>query len=95
MQDNDLSQEQKDYLDMVKEQGMAFKGMVSSDGWKGIKSYYEAQVKDFATQILTGDRDVIEFEKTRWQLQGMRKLIAYVDSCIKEFEGEGIKRFTE
>jgi hypothetical protein len=83
---SDLSDEQQEYLQGLKDKGIAFKGMVHDDGWKHIKYYYEEKIKIFATRMLTGDQSIEEFERERWELQGIRKLFAFVDSCISELE---------
>lgn len=91
----ELSEEQEQYKQAQMDAGLMFEGLIRSEGWKLIKTYYEDQVKAFATRILTSDADIEEFEKGRWELQGMRKLFAYVDSCIRTLEDEKNTGVTE
>ena len=86
MEQPQLNEQQEQYVQQQKDAGLALMGIVGTDGWKVITAYYEAQVKSFASQILTGDELIDMFEEKRWEIKGMRKLLGYVEECTKSIK---------
>lgn len=66
--------------------GEAFYRLTKERGWEFIKKYFELRLQSFATTLLTSEKPIVEFERERMELVGLRKLLGYVDESIKFFQ---------
>jgi len=85
--DNQQEQAKKDAL----ARGVAFTRMIKEDGWKFVKMYFENRVKAFTTNVLIQEKPLVEFEKERDEIVGLRKLFSFIDSDVKLLENESKK----
>jgi hypothetical protein len=60
-----------------------FEVLINQEGWKDLVSYYESSVKALASDLLTSDKPIGDFEAIREQIRGMRKLLGYVDEHLQ------------
>lgn len=90
MEQPQLTDEQKEYINEQMLQGEAFNGMIRDRGWEYVKKYYETLVQAFATEVLTSDKDIKEFESKRREIMGIKKLMGFINSCIQTYS-DGVK----
>jgi hypothetical protein len=88
---NNLSDNQQEYLNEQLQQGESFIELIRTKGWQFVQAYYQAKVQELATFILTSDEPIETFEQKRWEIVGIKKLLGYVDSTLKEFEKQNDK----
>jgi|SRR3972149_155492 len=94
--DDQLSEQQKQYLDDQLKRASAFEEMVRSKGWEYVKAHFQNKVQAFAgSLLLQSDKKIEEFEPIRQELAGLHKLIAFIDNDLnaladfrKKKEGE-------
>lgn len=86
MEAQELSSEQKSYLDQSLEHGIAFEQMVRSKGWEFVLQYITAKVQGLTSEMLTSDAPIETFEANRLKVAGMRELLTFVESQIKVLE---------
>jgi len=86
MEAQDLSSEQKTYLNQSLEHGVAFEEMVRSKGWSYVLDYITARVQGLTSEMLTSDAPIETFEGSRLKVAGMRELLTFVESQIKILE---------
>lgn len=85
----DLTKEQQEEINEYIKKGVAFEGMVSSDGWQYIKAYYELKLKQFVSMVFSKDQEPLQsFEKERSELIGLKKLMTEIDFAIKKLNDE-------
>ena len=80
--------QQQAYLKEALERGVAFEEMTNSKGWKFVMAYIESQIKQLATDILTSDQPITEFETKRRSVMGLRKLLSHVESDLNTLKAE-------
>lgn len=91
MDEPKLTPEQEQELDETLKRASSLEETVNSKGWVYIKAYYQNQVQNFATQLLISeDLPIDKFEKARWELLGIKKLLAGIDGDL-----ETLKNFRE
>jgi hypothetical protein len=82
--DNQLSEDQKRYLDDTLKRGDAFEQMLNSKGWEYVKSYYQGRVVELTNILVTRpDISTEKLEPARFELIGLQKLLAYIEGDIK------------
>lgn len=86
-----MNEEQIAEQNEMLERAGAFEQMVKSTGWKHLQIYFENQIQTFVTDILNENKNKIEeYESSRQQLIGIKKLIGEVTSHL-----ESLNRFRE
>ena len=66
------------------ERGQAFEELIKTKGWESIKAWYQAKIQQFASSLLINEKkDILEFERERRELMGLRKLLGFVENDIK------------
>jgi len=86
MEAQELSSEQKSYLDQSLEHGVAFEEMIRSKGWEFVLQYITSRVQGLTSEMLTSDAPIEQFESSRLKVAGMRELLTFVESQIKVLE---------
>jgi hypothetical protein len=87
LQEENLSQEQKEAYQQALIRGSAFEELIRTQGWEYVKKYYEARVQQFANNMLLQDRvSIAQFEAERWEIIGIRKLFNMIENDIKAVE---------
>lgn len=80
--DNQQEESKKQSL----ERGVAFQELERSKGWTFVKLYFEERVRNLSTRLLVEDKPIIEYEKERMELVGLRKLFSFIANDIKTLE---------
>lgn len=80
--DNNLSDQQKAFLDDALKRAGAYEELIRTKGWEYIKAYYESRVKALASGLLVSDRPIEEFDGERRELIGLRKLLGSIESDL-------------
>jgi hypothetical protein len=86
--DQELNDEQKEYLKTAMEEGSTFEDMVKHNGWKMILANYQNQLRLFVNDLLLNDKPIEKYESKRRELMGLQKLITSIDNSIKVAQDE-------
>lgn len=85
----ELTQEQQEYLNEQLMRGEAFESLITQEGFKYIKSYYEIRLQGLANGLLLNEKDDISFfEKERQRLIGIKQLLGEINSTIEMVRNE-------
>lgn len=86
MEQQELTDEQKQFQDDQLKKGVASEEMINTPGWGYVKGFYEEQLKAFVNRIFTEGKPLTEYEGQRSELLGIKKLINDVDWSIKQVQ---------
>ena len=89
MTKNEKTKEQQDSLQQLLSQGEALEVVIREKGWEYILQYFQTRLQTFTNDMMMNEKKpTIEFEKERSELIGVRKLLGWVNSCIKAVEDD-------
>ncbi len=81
--------EREEMINSMIETASYLESLLKQKGWEFVQNYYEAKVKDFATNILTAEElDITKFDKERQQIIGIKKLLGEISSVIENANRE-------
>ena len=74
------------------ERAVTWHELTKLPAWKLMQQYYAIQIQSFANDILLGEEEITKYERSRYELSGIRKLFAMIETEVEYLRNESDKK---